>query len=381
MSVNHRGEGPTDKTIRELCIRAGWRCEFEGCGKNLSVEKLTNREIKLSIVAHIVASSPNGPRGKSESHALSDKIDNLMLLCQDHHTLIDRFPDIYTVSVLKTMKETHEEKVKRLLDSLKYPETNIVFLQAPIKGYVLNIDRSLAIEAIRLQKRNNGEKPNLIIDIGNGLEYNDEKYWKNLERQLITKYERILEAFYVDNPQAHLSLFPFAPIPIIAKLGWLLSDKKSVDIYQKTRQPDTWSWMTTECTNDFEILIDRITPDERVDRVAIVISLSGDIALGRITEVFDANIIYQIKAERMGVDCIKSQEDLKNFWQKYHIVCDEIANKYKGAEVALFPAVPVSAAFELGRRLMPNVHPKIMIYDQRDKFEKAFTIGGERNVE
>lgn len=91
----------------------------------------------------------------------------------------------------------------------------------------------------------------------------------------------MLEAFYVDNPQAHLSLFPFAPIPIIAKLGWLLSDKKSVDIYQKTRQPDTWSWMTTECTNDFEILIDRITPDERVDRVAIVISLSGDIALGR----------------------------------------------------------------------------------------------------
>lgn len=381
MNINNRGNDPSSKTIQNLCIKAGCRCEFEGCGKDLCVEKLTNREIKLSIIAHIVASSPDGPRGNSKSHELSDKIDNLMLLCQDHHTLIDRFPYIYTEPVLKLMKETHEETVKRLLDSLKYPETNIVFLQAPIKGCFLNIERSMAINAIRLQKRNNSGKPNIVINIGNGLEYSDKKYWEKLERQLITKYERIIETFYGDNPQAHLSLFPLAPIPIIAKLGWLLSDKKSVDIYQKTRQPDTWCWLTTESTNKFEIVVDRIAPACHSERVAIVISLSGDIASNRVNEVFDATVIFYIKAERIGVDCIKSQEDLKNFWQKYHTVCDDIANKYKGAEVALFPAVPVSAAFELGRRLMPNVHPKIMIYDQRDKFEKAVTIGGERNVE
>ena len=55
---------------------------------------------------------------------------------------------------------------------------------------------------------------------------------------------------------------------------------------------------------------------------------------------------------------------------------DDIVQSVPKAEVAVFPAVPVSAAFEIGRRHMPAVHPILHIYDDYDGFFEALTIGG-----
>ena len=41
--------------------------------------------------------------------------------------------------------------------------------------------------------------------------------------------------------------------------------------------------------------------------------------------------------------------------------------------------MPVSAAFELGRRHMPAVHPILEIYDDDDGFFKTLEIGGTNN--
>ena len=45
-------------------------------------------------------------------------------------------------------------------------------------------------------------------------------------------------------------------------------------------------------------------------------------------------------------------------------------------EVALFPAIPVSAAFEIGHHYMHKVYPTINIYDECDGFFKTISIGG-----
>lgn len=110
----------------------------------------------------------------------------------------------------------------------------------------------------------------------------------------------------------------------------------------------------------------------------MVLSLTADIADARITDVYDADIIYFIQAERLGVDCIKSPADLIGFWSAYQRVCDEIRNQYPGTrEIGIFPAIPVSAAFEVGRRYMPGVYPLLKIYDDDDGFFETITIGGK----
>lgn len=85
-----RNKAPSENTIRMLCSKAAGMCEFEGCNKRLFFDGVTLAEFNNAYVAHIVASSIEGPRGdETLSPLLSDKLENLMLMCADHHKLID----------------------------------------------------------------------------------------------------------------------------------------------------------------------------------------------------------------------------------------------------------------------------------------------------
>ena len=81
--------------------------------------------------------------------------------------------------------------------------------------------------------------------------------------------------------------------------------------------------------------------------------------------------------DRYGVDCISRIIDLSRFWHQYQNVLDEIRNTYLEVEsVRVFPAIPVSAAFEIGRRYMPGIYPALKIYDDDNGFFETITIGG-----
>jgi len=133
--ASKRGIDPTAQTVQLLCAKAAGRCEFAGCGEILYEEILTRRRIRNSVVAHIVASSPDGPRGDRErSHKLSQEIGNLMLLCPTHHTLIDSRVEDYPEALLLSMKKQHEDSVERLCAQLQSEPSEMITLVSPIKG-------------------------------------------------------------------------------------------------------------------------------------------------------------------------------------------------------------------------------------------------------
>ncbi len=67
-------------------------------------------------MAHIVAERPHGPRGSSLLPvAERNRAENLILLCNNHHQLIDSQPQTYTVERLRATKEAHEQWVERAL--------------------------------------------------------------------------------------------------------------------------------------------------------------------------------------------------------------------------------------------------------------------------
>ena len=103
-----RNKSPSENTVRILCGKAAGMCEFEGCNKRLFFDGVTLAKFNNAYVAHIVASSAEGSRGdKIKSPQLSDKLENLMLMCADHHKLIDTpktGPRDYPVERLKEME-------------------------------------------------------------------------------------------------------------------------------------------------------------------------------------------------------------------------------------------------------------------------------------
>src|SRR5688572_16542865 len=101
----------------QLWGKAAGCCQYENCAKPLYLDSLTKAEFNIAYIAHIIADKPNGPRGHPElSKQLRADISNLMLLCDEHHRLIDRAQEKeHTIERLVHMKKTHEERVAKLV--------------------------------------------------------------------------------------------------------------------------------------------------------------------------------------------------------------------------------------------------------------------------
>ena len=373
-----RGKTPSPLTLRMLCANAAGRCQFEGCNKPVFIDGLTLRKFNMSNVAHIVSSDPNGPRGDIQrSHLLADKLENLMLMCPEHHKQIDDFPDVYPEDKLLEMKSAHEEAIATQCDLIYKEPSEVIMVSAPIKNRIpVKITFKTCADAVMPKKRV-ASQYGRRIDIEIEDDYHSSRYWENTSKALDRKYNQQIVSILDEFANAHFSVFPLAPMPLIMKLGYKIGDKTRADIFQFSRAKDSWNWLTHEQTNSFSVEKQTIGED---DRIALVFGLTADIAPNRITEVYDADVLYFIRADRFGVDCIKSPADLAAFWRVYQTTCDEIKNTYPDIkEIGVFPAMPVSAAFEVGRRYMPGVYPKFRIYDDDSGFFETITIGGREN--
>jgi hypothetical protein len=98
--------------LKILIAKSAGRCAFRGCGKILVTPSLEGADPVFSGEAcHIVAQSRQGPRGNIVvTEGQRDLHTNLILMCQEHHLLIDRRPEVYSVGVLRTIKAEHEKK-------------------------------------------------------------------------------------------------------------------------------------------------------------------------------------------------------------------------------------------------------------------------------
>src|SRR5262245_33608743 len=100
-----------DAQARIVLQESGNCCAFPGCDQVLTIETAAG-SVAVGEIAHIVAASRQGPRGDED---LSDEergdARNLILLCEPHHKLIDRQPRVYSVGVLRRMKEDHVRRI------------------------------------------------------------------------------------------------------------------------------------------------------------------------------------------------------------------------------------------------------------------------------
>jgi len=102
---------------RILLQKSGNRCAFPHCRRVLTAEDSPpDRVVILGEIAHIVAESPDGPRGDSPmSLAERNTYENLILLCNVHHQQIDDQPQTYTIERLQQIKQDHEAWVEKTL--------------------------------------------------------------------------------------------------------------------------------------------------------------------------------------------------------------------------------------------------------------------------
>lgn len=110
-----------EKSIKILWSNAAGRCSFTDCGKKLSIAQAAcAAPYILGEMAHIKGRNKGSNRyDEAQTNQQRDRYENLILLCPNHHALIDRPENeaIYTTDVLLKMKIDHESEISRRLDS------------------------------------------------------------------------------------------------------------------------------------------------------------------------------------------------------------------------------------------------------------------------
>lgn len=365
------------KVIQTLWVIAGGRCEFDGCNKPLWYDILTKRGCNSAYVAHIIADSPNGPRG---DEVLSSKkckdLDNLMLLCDTHHRMIDDKENVgrYSVEVLRHMKKVHEERIGYLTSLKDKDLSHIIFYTANIGNNVLRINPEEAIDAILPEFFPADKNPIELSCINSAYKDYEDKFWDHERNQLNKKYQTKVKSRIEDGEIKHLSVFALAPQPLLIELGRLISDIQPAVIYQKHREPNTWKWL--EDTEPFDYIVKE--PEKLYDTVALNLSLSGIIDNDRIISVLgNETSIWTITVKNPNNDLIKSRKQLSLFRKNMREAYNRIKTVHgQNNRIHIFPACPASIATEIGRVWMPKADLPLVLYDQNNKhnrFIHAFT--------
>lgn len=115
--------------------------------------------------------------------------------------------------------------------------------------------------------------------------------------------------------------------------------------------------------------------------VALKLALSATVTDDRIRAVLgDDAAIWSLAAENPHNDIMRRPEDLVEFKRHLRRLLDRIKAVHgEMATINVFPAVPNSAAVEVGRVLMPKADLPLRIYDQNrfvGGFIPTLTIAG-----
>lgn len=352
------------KTRLFLFVRAGGRCEFDGCNRYLIEHHLTKAEGVFAQMAHIWAFGDEGPRANP---ALDDKevhrLSNLMLLCPECHKLIDDDPEQYTVEVLRKHKKAHEDRVFMLTDTKPDRHTVAVSLKTKIGGQMVTVSLPEIQEAV--SPRYVGPRDLLEIDLTAIQDRATDAFWSIAADEVRAKVAPLYTQTFESGPARHVSVFALAPIPLLIVLGRSLSNKVPTSLFQRHRDTESWKWKEAGAAVEFETT----TLQEGTEplNVALLLSLSGKIPRANLPEHIDASFtVYEttlVDAEP-SVRFLEVEASLHAFRDEFLRTMQRIIRDHNGVPtVHIFPAVPAPVAVAIGRDLLPKRDPALIIYD------------------
>lgn len=351
--------------------KAAGRCEYRGCNKELFRDALTQSEFNQAYIAHIIADVPGGPRGDAtKSELLKNDLSNLMLMCDEHHRLIDKVEvEKHTVDLLMTMKKEHEDRIERNSAIQADMHSHIVTYKANIGVHT----PAISYESVReylLPEFYPAQSHSIDLGLTNSPQRDkDESFWKTELENLETQFNEQLRPKLRKAEITHLSIFALAPIPLLIKLGTLINDIQKADLYQPIREPRTWKLSNNSEQN---ITYTVKEADRTSAIVALKISLSAYITDKRIIDVLGDCSIYTVTIDTPFNDFLKSKKHLTDFSIAMRQLLNTIKSKYDTkTPLHIFPAMPAALAIELGRIWMPKADMTLHIYDE-NKLNSGF---------
>ncbi|MDP9910588.1 hypothetical protein J2W27_002700 [Variovorax boronicumulans] len=379
-----RGASPTSEDMNYLGYLAAWRCQFWGCGKDLKKQTATGVASKSSYFAHIIASSPNGPRGDPLlSEKLSSDIENFLLLCDECHRRIDRQdPERFTVPVLRTMREQSVVEVQRLLASLQYKEAVPVIVMGNISAQAPHFVAREAEEALWTRKlRMAAGHPHTFFE--NGWNQHDPhlpSYWSALFNSIqpeLPQLRKLLRTSPSPGGGAHLAVFPVHGTSALILAGRVFGEASAVSLFQFRRErPVTapggrWAFDENAQPSRADKYYCRTLQEHAAgnEQACLIVSLTFSVSPTRLgahvfeNDVFKMGTIEVTADGKLHPDILASEADLDLVSRQLGEAVRLLQDEWHVKRVHLFVGAPATVCFKLGQKLQARHHALYRCYE------------------
>jgi len=365
------------RDIHKLIADSGGRCNYPGCGEKVIYEYEDGTFVKVVEFCHIIGESSKGPRGHPKlSEIMEKEPENIILLCANHHRIVDNNEDEFSVDKLKKMKENHTQWVNERLDGLKEAVWTLILHSGNVTGTgTPNLDKELIHQDFYgthiIEETEEFKFNEFLTKTKNWSEFKkkQEKWWENFRN-------------HSEKPKKYI-ICSINFIPLIIHLGYLIHNTNIFDIYHYHSEENTWKWKPLkeeDINKEFFHVENLEKKDNSITEIALSISITGKVNKYEIFKVTDDNIkIIKMNVDNPDRTWLQYKEQLLEFQVKYTRLIDTIVRSYTNIKnIRLFYAGPAPMAFIIGSYINPTIHPRFLIYNyyakDTPKYTKAFEI-------
>ena len=209
-----------------LYMKSGRRCAMPNCKVDLLPKIARDVESNISENAHIIAFGDKGPRANTDLDiAAKNAESNLILVCANCHTIIDKNPDIYTTEKLLEIKNNHEKEV---LEKLNNDVQNVNFSELEdILKFLASDHNTIQEEYKLLTPKEKIQKNNLSNQVAQSImrgmiganqvdqylqKHPDTQQGNRIRERFVEEYERLRNEENLTDDDLFYSLLDFASL-------------------------------------------------------------------------------------------------------------------------------------------------------------------------
>lgn len=387
--VAGRGDPITVATANKVWADAGGCCMFKGCGDDLSNVPLYNKGARIAYLAHIIASDPDGPRGTVDnSHRLSNHPENIMLMCDAHHRLIDSFePETYDTARLQEMRRDHALKVRRYREAMRYPQAQVMTIFGDLGNVPTHYPDGEFMEALLSEGRSMHPDIKRHLGYKNRDDRTSPSFWENYLRELelsIRTMAQDLRDHSASSPD-ELAVFALHHSATLVLAGRITGEGQRIRVFQPSRTRKSWQWDSNTIPHPAGTFKVSGLTETQVDEVLLTVELTAHLDKNALPDslakAVDCGSMPWIRLTIDAPDgeCIQRKEDLAQFVNEARKVINAFQDKMRAKRVHLIVMSPASAAFSIGQLMQAGHHAVFILYDRanwQQPFREAFTING-----
>jgi hypothetical protein len=313
--------------------------------------------VVIGEIAHGAASSDRGPRAKSQmSNKERNHYNNLILLCQNCHARFDGQPNTYSEERWREIKAAHEAWVRASLPERGKSRTGWTTLG--LQGDH-PIDLATADEAL---------SPDFIAGTPQRLQVpTDASDWKAVDATIAGRAKELLadgDAF-----DQRLAVFPLAPVSACLALGYHLTNRPHVRLFQYHSDELTWAWPRRSAPAP-DVAVSGLDREDRSCRtVALLFHLSAvvtDAAIAGLGLSLERRVDFRVP--QPSTAWLQHPEQVKWVGFEARWAFERAVQLFPQAEAwHVFYAGPAPVAVVVGQQVNPTMCPRVQLYEYRHK--------------